>query len=160
MLVCVQIRSQVQSYRRPRITSDAGVGGIATSGWRGRSHSLGIADAVTVFARNAAIADTAATLIANEIDLPGHPGITRESANVLSPDSDLGSMPVTVEVAPLSKQHIDDALYNGRHLGQELINKGLIISVFASLQSEMFSLTNEREMVVTDQLNAQSASEY
>ena len=31
--------------------------GVATSGWRGRSHSLGIADSVTVVARNAAAAD-------------------------------------------------------------------------------------------------------
>ena len=46
--------------------------GIATSGWRGRSHSLGIADAVTVLAIDAAAADAAATLIANAVDLPGH----------------------------------------------------------------------------------------
>ena len=30
------------------------VRGVATSGWRGRSHSLGIADSVTVLARTAA----------------------------------------------------------------------------------------------------------
>ena len=53
------------------------VRGIATSGWRGRSFSLGIADAVTVLARTAAEADAAATLIANAVDLPGHPAITR-----------------------------------------------------------------------------------
>ena len=48
--------------------------GIATSGWRGRSFSLGIADAVTVLAATAAEADAAATMIANAVDLPGHPG--------------------------------------------------------------------------------------
>ena len=53
--------------------SDA-VRGIATSGWRGRSFSLGIADAVTVLADSAAAADAAATIIANAVDLPGHPG--------------------------------------------------------------------------------------
>src|SRR3954452_12775472 len=50
-----------------------GVGGLATSGWRGRSFSLGIADAFTVMAADAAAADAAATLIANAVDLPDHP---------------------------------------------------------------------------------------
>ena len=55
--------------------------GIATSGWRGRSFSLGIADAVTVLAATAAEADAAATVIANAVDLPGHPAIdTRAGA--------------------------------------------------------------------------------
>ena len=40
------------------------VRGVATSGWRGRSHSLGIADSVTVLAATAAMADAAATVIA------------------------------------------------------------------------------------------------
>ena len=47
--------------------------GVATSGRHGRSFSLGIADAVTVLARTAAQADAAATIIANAVDLPGHP---------------------------------------------------------------------------------------
>jgi uncharacterized protein len=44
------------------------VRGIATSGWRGRSFSLGIADAATVLASDAAAADAAATLVANAVD--------------------------------------------------------------------------------------------
>ena len=52
---------------------DMPVRGIATSGWRGRSCSLGIADAVTVLAATAAEADAAATLIANAVDCD-HPG--------------------------------------------------------------------------------------
>ena len=56
------------------------VRGIATSGWRGRSFSLGIADAVTVLADRAAMADAAATIIANAVDLPGHPAIVRVPA--------------------------------------------------------------------------------
>ena len=71
------------------------VRGIATSGWRGRSFSLGIADAVTVLAKDAAAADAAATLIANAVDLPGHSAIIRQPANELSPDSDLGERLVT-----------------------------------------------------------------
>ena len=65
---------------RIRVDASKPVRGIATSGWRGRSFSLGIADAVTVLARTGAEADAAATIIANAVDLPGHPAITRAPA--------------------------------------------------------------------------------
>jgi hypothetical protein len=45
------------------------VRGVATSGWRGRSHSLGIADSVTVLAATAAEADAAATMMANAVNV-------------------------------------------------------------------------------------------
>ena len=61
------------------IRAEDAVRGVATSGWRGRSFSLGIADAVTVLARTAAAADAAATIIANAVDLPGHPAVTRRA---------------------------------------------------------------------------------
>ena len=77
-------------------------GGIATSGQGGRSFSFGIADAVTVLAATAAEADVAATLIANAVDLPGHPAIRRQPAQDLQPDSDLGPRLVTTHVGPLS----------------------------------------------------------
>ena len=88
--------------------------GVATSGWQGRSHSLGIADAVTVLARCAAVADAAATLIANAVDVD-HPGIRREPARVLDEDSDLGDRPVTVAVPALDPETIDAALDAGAH---------------------------------------------
>ncbi|MEC8654572.1 MAG: hypothetical protein VXX83_03680, partial [Pseudomonadota bacterium] len=50
-----------------KISAADQVGGIATSGWKGRSQSLGIADLMTVLAPTAAAADVAATLIANAV---------------------------------------------------------------------------------------------
>ena len=82
------------------------VRGIATSGWRGRSFSLGIADAVTVLADRAAMADAAATVIANAVDLPGHPNIVRVPADTLAPDSDLCDRLVTQEVGELSPSRL------------------------------------------------------
>src|SRR5689334_13601643 len=76
------------------------VRGVATSGWRGRSFSLGIADSATVLARDGAAADAAATLIANAVNAD-HPAITRRSARELDPDSDLGEHLVTVDVGAL-----------------------------------------------------------
>lgn len=102
------------------------VRGVATSGWRGRSFSLGIADAVTVLADNAAKADAAATMIANAVDLPGHPAIRRVPANSLFPDSDLGERPVTRDVGRLLPGEIAEALDSGRAVAEELRAKGLI----------------------------------
>ena len=69
--------------------------GIATSGWRGRSFSLGIADSVTVLADNAAMADAAATMIANSVNIKNHPLIIKKPAKEIYEDSDLKNLMVT-----------------------------------------------------------------
>jgi ApbE superfamily uncharacterized protein (UPF0280 family) len=103
-----------------------GIGGIATSGWRGRSFSLGIADAVTVLAATAATADAAATVIANAVDLPGHPAIRRVPATDLQPDSDLGPRLVTRDVGELTSDEIDAALARGFASADALARRSLI----------------------------------
>jgi ApbE superfamily uncharacterized protein (UPF0280 family) len=102
------------------------VRGVATSGWRGRSFSLGIADAVTVLARTGAEADAAATIIANALDLPDHPAVRREKALSLAPDSDLGDRLVTIDVGVLSGQDVARALESGLAEAEKLRRRGLI----------------------------------
>lgn len=102
------------------------VRGIATSGRHGRSHSLGIADAVTVLASSAAQADIAATLIANAVDLPLHPAIHRRPARDLSPDSDLGDRLVTIAVDALEPAEIDAALDAGAATARHFVASGRI----------------------------------
>jgi uncharacterized protein len=108
------------------ITADMPVRGIATSGRHGRSLSLGIADSVTVLAGCAAAADAAATLIANAVDLPGHPAVRRAPARTLDPDSDLGQRLVTTGVGPLSAGEIDAALAAGVDAAKDMIGDGLL----------------------------------
>lgn len=110
--------------------------GLATSGWQGRSHSLGIAEAVTVVARTAAAADVAATLIANAVDLPGHLAITRQAASVLSPDSDLGELLVTTGVGFLTRPEIRAALSGGKQTAQDMVDNGLIAAAALFLQGQ------------------------
>jgi ApbE superfamily uncharacterized protein (UPF0280 family) len=95
-----------------RLSHDRPVRGIATSGWGGRSFSRGIVDSVTVLAANAAMADAAATIIANAVDAD-HPAIERRPARELDPDSDLGELLVTTEVGALPAAIIDQALERG-----------------------------------------------
>jgi ApbE superfamily uncharacterized protein (UPF0280 family) len=112
------------------------VRGIATSGRHGRSLSLGIADSVTVLARSAASADAAATLIANAVDQPGHPGIRRCPASDIADDSDLGELPIVTHCAPLHPSDIDAALSAGLRRAQEFAARGLITAAALTLQSE------------------------
>lgn len=100
--------------------------GIATSGQGGRSLSFGIAESVTVLAQNAAMADAAATLIANAVNLPNHPNIKRQAANQVQPDSDLGSRLVVIYCGALSCEDIDEALNRGEMAAQYMQKMGLI----------------------------------
>jgi hypothetical protein len=118
------------------LDSEQPVRGIATSGWRGRSFSLGIADAVTVLAKTAAMADAAATIIANAVDLPGHPAITRIAACELAPDSDLLDRLVTVEVGTLNATEVDEALRYGTDCASSLIEADLIDAAALGLRGE------------------------
>lgn len=106
---------------RLRIPGGSGWAGLATSGRGGRSHSLGIADSVTVLAGQAALADAAATLIANAVDLPGHPAIKRRPANQLAPQSDLGARQVVCSLGPLSHAEIERALLAGEREALRLL---------------------------------------
>lgn len=122
-----------------RIGDADGVGGIATSGRAtkgqgGRSFSLGIADSVTVLARDGATADVAATLIANAVDLPGHPAVRRVPADSLDPDSDLGGLPVTIGLGPLSREEIDAALARGEAEAERFRARGLLVAAILHLR--------------------------
>ena len=132
------LNAAVAGVKAARITlkPEMNIGGIATSGWGGRSHSLGIADSVTVLARTAAAADAAATLIANAVDLPDHRDIRRRAAVELSPDSDLGERRVTVAVPLLSKEERDTALQRGVTCARSYVERSLIGAAFIVLQGE------------------------
>ena len=131
--------------------------GVATSGWRGRSFSLGIADAVTILADTAAMADAAATVVANAVDLPGltlsgldlsghdlsghnlsgHNKVLRIPACDLAPDNDLGKRLVTQAVGELTSEEIDCALASGTRLATSLRDSGLIRAAALTLQGEV-----------------------
>lgn len=118
------------------IGSGCPIRGIATSGWRGRSFSLGIADAVTILADTAAMADAAATVVANAVDLPGQPKVGRVRACDLAPDNDLGERLVTRSVGQLTPDEIRDALEAGIRVAESLCSSGLIRASALNLQGE------------------------
>lgn len=112
------------------------VRGIATSGRGGRSFSLGIADAVTVLASDAAAADVAATLIANRVDIDS-PAVVRRPARELREDSDLGVLPVVVALGPLPLHDVATTLDAGLAEAERMRAAGLIAGAYLSLRGQV-----------------------
>lgn len=132
-LTCVL--AGAEGLGRVTVISTHPIRGIATSGWRGRSFSLGIADAVTVVARTAAMADAAATMVANAVNVD-HPGIGRRPARDIQCDSDLGDRLVTVGVPLLCPRDRADALDQGLRAAEIYRARGLIEGAALFLQGE------------------------
>jgi len=111
--------------------------GRACKGQGGRSFSFGIADAVTVLAVTAAQADAAASIVANAVDLPGHPSVIRRPARDIDPDSDLGGRAITWDVGPLTGAEIRAALDGGRRVADALRDKHLIHGAVLALRGQI-----------------------
>lgn len=143
-IAMVDIPDRASLFGKLSLSADQPVRGIASSGWRGRSFSLGIADAVTVLAKTAAMADAAATVIANAVDLPEHTQIQRLPACELSPDSDLGSRLVTTSVGELTLEEVNRALQTGAARARQLVLRGLIESAALHLQGTTRVVTSKK----------------
>lgn len=132
------------------ITAADPVRGIATSGAGGRSFSLGIADAVTILACDAASADAAATIVANAVNID-HPGVVRLPARDIQPDSDLVGLLVTRAVPPLAQPEIDAALDAGVAVAEQLRAENLIVAAALHLQGTTRTVGPLLQSAISDQ---------
>ena len=117
------------------IFSDQGIGGVATSGWGGRSFSPGIADAVSVWAADGVIADAAATWIAGQMTLDS-PKVVRCPAKEVDPETDIPHLLITRQVAPLTPEEKETALSAGLAVARVMIEKGIIRGAFLAVQGD------------------------
>ena len=141
-----QLRDGLSLDGQFTIGHDSPIRGVATSGWRGRSFSLGIADSVTVLASTAAQADAAATVIGNAVNVDD-PRIRRALACTLKDDSDLGTMAVTTDVPPLAPHRVAQALESGLACARQLQHAGLISDCVITCQGSVVStMTHEIEL--------------
>ena len=134
-LDAAQLQDQLLLDGQFSVNATMPVRGVATSGWRGRSFSMGIADSVTVLARTAAQADAAATVIANAVNVKDA-RVQRAPAASLKDDSDLGQRLVTTGVPPLAPALVLQALQAGLATARSLQNKGLIYSALLVCQQQ------------------------
>ncbi len=118
---------------RVRVAAVDGIGGVATSGFGGRSFTLGIADAATVFADRAGLADAAATLAGNAVDVDS-PAVERVPAEALDPETDLRGRRVTRAVGYLTPGEVDRALDRGAAWARARVAEGLIRGAVLALR--------------------------
>ncbi len=129
------------------ILAGSGVRGMATSGRHGRSLSRGIADSVTVLARSAALADAAATIVANSVNLQKHPAVQCIAANTIREDSDLGTMSVVTHCGPLSEGDKTIALNNGLSEAEVFCQSGKIKGASLYLQGRTVSTKSASKFI-------------
>lgn len=138
-VVGLQPRSRQAYVGRLAVRGEMGIGGVASSGWGGRSHSQGTAELATVWAETAAQADAAATFLAGETALDG-PETNRVRASDLDPFSDLGNRPVTVSVGPLNGARKEKALARAANTARRLHAGGQILGCCLWIQGDGFAL--------------------
>jgi len=88
-----------------------------------------------VLAATAAMADAAATMIANAVNVDDR-RIVRQPACELKDDSDLGDRLVTVAVPPLPTARVRQALVAGAGVAQGCVDRGLIAAAALSCQGQ------------------------
>jgi len=108
-----------------RLDSNSKVGGVTTSGFGGRSLTLGVADATVAVACNASVADACSTLIANHTYVVC-PQVQRRLACEIDPQSDIADMWVTTQVNNLPEWAVDEALASGISKAIDLIEEKVL----------------------------------
>lgn len=127
------------------------IGGVASSGWQGRSFSPGAADLVTVWARSAALADAAATWLAGRVDVQS-PAIKRAPARQLDAGTDLGDTQVTERVGDLSAEEKRAALEAGQAEALKLYEQGIICGCVMVVQGDAAWLDREGRLQMKERV--------
>jgi ApbE superfamily uncharacterized protein (UPF0280 family) len=120
--------------------------GVATSGFGGRSFTLGLADIVSVLADSAALADAAATLIANRTRSEAA-GVVRRRARELDPLTDIPDELVTVDRGCLNTEAVVAAVINGKEEAEKLKSAGVIRDAVVILKGYMMHTLDEKSTI-------------
>lgn len=113
--------------------------GVATSGFGGRSLSKGIASSVTCLAPSCALADAAATAVANACYVED-PAVERCRAEELDPMTDLKGHTVVKTVGRLSTGAVARALEAAAQKARGFLDRGLMTGCALFLQGRELSL--------------------
>jgi ApbE superfamily uncharacterized protein (UPF0280 family) len=110
--------------------------GIATSGFGGRSFTLGLADLATVVAATGALADAAATFLGNRTNVPTD-AVTRQRAGDIDPLTDIPDELVTIRIGAMDPELVMQALRNGIAEAGRLKARGIIHEALIVVKGEM-----------------------
>lgn len=119
------------------IRDEYGIGGIATSGFGGRSFTKGVASAVVVLSSSAAQADACATIVAN-CTFTHHPDVVQAPAEILDPLTDITGHRVTASVGKLDKESIEKAIGSGKKKFFQYMKMGLLWGCVIAVQGSIW----------------------
>jgi len=117
------------------ITLSSKIGGVATSGFGGRSFTRGVANAAVAVANDATSADVAATLVGNATDVES-PSVTKVLAKELYEGTDIPNLPVTKTIGRLEKWEVEEALHRGMQKAETFQERGLIRGAFLAVKDQ------------------------
>lgn len=129
---------------RLRLNASDGVGGVATSGWQGRSLSSGVADLATAWAASAALADAAATVLGNAARAEG--AAQSAPASEIDPECGLGEQAITTKVERLNQAQRAQALQGALSRSQALNSRDLIVGCVVLVQKDALLLDRGRTL--------------
>jgi len=115
--------------------------GLATSGFGGRSFTLGLADIVTVIAATGAVADAAATFICNCTNIDSDQ-VIRQKASEIDPLTDIPDDNVTMRIGKLNYVDRMQALGNGLNIADNIKKQRHIYDAIITLQGHMVTTIN------------------
>lgn len=115
--------------------------GLATSGFGGRSFTLGLADSVTVIAATGAVADAAATFICNCTNTESDQ-VVRQKAAEVDPLTDIPDDNVTISIGQLNERDIFNALESGLIIAANIKNKKHIYDAIVKFRGHMVTTIN------------------
>ncbi|HEY3276988.1 MAG TPA: hypothetical protein VGJ94_10235 [Syntrophorhabdaceae bacterium] len=120
--------------------------GLATSGFGGRSFTLGLADMATVLAVNAAVADAAATSICNAVNVESDKVVRRKAAEI-DPSSDIADEWITVKRGILDESLVKRALEKGLAWAQALKDRQSILDAVIRLGNHSVATSGGKKYI-------------
>jgi hypothetical protein len=149
--VTVGIRPQVdtKSISHAIVLGPEGTAwGIATSGLGGRSLTRGVADAATIVAADASLADAAATAVANASYVT-HSAVARKPAEEIDLFTDIAGLQVTDKVGRLPDSTRQEALDRSIRRAEKLIQRKIIFGAFVCVQGKTAMTPFVAERLIT-----------
>lgn len=120
--------------------------GVATSGFGGRSFTLGLADLATVVAPTGALADAAATFLGNRTNVITA-AVTRQRAGDIDPLTDIPEELVTTRIGEMNRELVLQALRNGLAEAEHLKDRGIIHDALIVMKGEMVATISDGQVL-------------
>jgi ApbE superfamily uncharacterized protein (UPF0280 family) len=133
--------------------------GLATSGFGGRSFTLGMAEMGTVLAGSGALSDAAATYICNKTNTDTDK-VIRKKASEIDPLTDIPEEFVTVGMKNLDDGVITEALRNGLYAAQMLKQNNIIYDAAIVLGGNIVTTINGNKNIKLEVQNGSKENSH